>query len=69
MGMGSERGEWGNGEEPNKPNEGDALVMSHIPLTEKNGEGQIDGRVISLHNRSSIIESPYRQEDIGRHRV
>ena len=35
MGMGSERGEWGSGEEPNKPNEGDALVISHIPPTEK----------------------------------
>ena len=39
MGMGSERGEWGNGEEPNRPNEGDALVVGHIPPTEKNWLG------------------------------
>ena len=28
MGMGSEPGEWGNGEEPNRPNEGDALFKT-----------------------------------------
>ena len=35
MVRGSERGEWGNGEEPNRLNEGDALVIGHIPPTEK----------------------------------
>ena len=68
MGMGSERGEWGNGEEPNKPNEGDALVIGHIPPTENNGSGQKYGSIISLHNKSSIIESPYKHEDVGRRR-